>query len=136
MSEENVEAFKRAYAAGTRYDAEAFIAEMHPDVEWHAGLLASLAGEQSAVVRGHDGIRGLIQDFEEVFAESHMEFPDIRDVGDRVVALGVFRNRGKTSGAEIESPIAYVVEFKDGKIIYIRTYFDHRQALEAAGLSE
>ena len=136
MSQENVEAFKRGVEAGTRYDAEALIAEMNPDVEWHAGLLASLAGERAAVVKGHDGIRDLIRDFEEVFAESEMDFPDIRDLGDRVVALGVFRNRGKASGAMPESPIAYVAEFKDGKITHLQTYLDHRQALEAAGLRE
>ena len=37
---------------------------------------------------------------EEAFAESHMEFPEIRDLGDRIVAIGRLRARGRESGAE------------------------------------
>jgi ketosteroid isomerase-like protein len=134
MSQENVETFKRTSEVGPRFDVEALIAEMDPNVEWHAGLLASLAGEQAAVFRGHDGVREMFRDFQDAFAESHMEFPDIRDLGDRVVGLGLFRNRGKASGAEVVSPIAYVVDFRDGKVAHVQTYLDHQQALEAAGL--
>jgi ketosteroid isomerase-like protein len=33
---------------------------------------------------------------------------------------------------EIESPLAYVIDLKDGKAIRVRTYLDPKQALEAA----
>ena len=39
------------------------------------------------------------------------------------------------SRAETESPLAYVIEFKNGKATKINTYLDGVQALEAAGLS-
>ena len=135
MSQENVEAFKRAVEAGNRFDTDALTAELAPDVEWHPAIQA-LAEGGAPVYRRHEGIREMFRDFESVFSEAHMEFPDIRDLGDRVVALGLFRNRGKASGAEVESPIAYVVDFKSGKVVLVRTYLDHNQALEAAGLSE
>lgn len=35
-----------------------------------------------------------------------------------------------------ESPIGYVVDFKNGKAVRYRDYFDPNEALEAAGLSE
>ena len=135
MSVENVAAFKRASEAGTRFDTDALTAELDPDVEWYPALQALVEGG-APVYRGHEGIREMFRDFEGVISENHMEFPDIRDLGDRVVALGIFRNRFKASGAEIESPIAYVVDFKSGKIVLVRTFLDHNQALEAAGLSE
>lgn len=78
----------------------------------------------------------MLEDFYEVFAESEMEFPEIRDLGDRIVAIGHLRNRGQASGVEIESPLAYVIDVKDGKAIRVRTYLDPKQALEAAGLRE
>jgi ketosteroid isomerase-like protein len=56
-------------------------------------------------------------------------------VGDKLVTIGVLRTRGKQSGAATESPLATVVEFKDGKGVRIRTYLDPNEALEAAGLS-
>jgi ketosteroid isomerase-like protein len=31
---------------------------------------------------------------------------------------------------------AYVVEFKAGKVVRVRAYLDHDEALQAAGLSE
>ncbi len=133
MSQENVDAFLRGVEAGNRRDVEALLDELDPEVEWHAAL-AMLGGD--AVYRGHDGVRAFLSDFQEAFAENHMEFDEIRDLGDRVVAIGRFRNRGRASGAEVESPFGYVVEFRNGKVIMVRTYLDTKKALEAAGLRE
>ena len=36
MSEQNIEAFKRAVAATNRGDVEAVLRELHPEVEFHA----------------------------------------------------------------------------------------------------
>jgi ketosteroid isomerase-like protein len=69
-------------------------------------------------------------------SEFHAEYPEIRDLDDRTVAIGNVRARGIASEAEIESPHATVVEYKNGKGFRIRTYLDPREALQAAGLSE
>ena len=102
-------------------------------MEWHPGLPALLGGE-ATVYRGHGGARGLFRDLYEAFAELHLEFSEIRELDDRIVAIGRIRARGRESGAEIESPFAYLVRFKNGKAILIRTYLDPKEALEAAGL--
>jgi ketosteroid isomerase-like protein len=135
MSQENVEAFERAAQAINARDIDGLIAEVHPDVEWHPVMLASLAGS-ATVYRGHDGVRDWIRDVDESFDGTHSEFPDIEDMGDRLVAFGTLRARGKGSGVEVESPIVYVADFKDGKAILVRTYLDRREAMEAAGLEE
>jgi ketosteroid isomerase-like protein len=134
MSEENVEAFKRGFEAANRRDVEGLLAELHPKVEWHAGLSSKLGGD--AVYRGHEGVRAFLHEVWEVLADTRFEFPDIRDAGDQVVALGYFRARGGASGVETETPFGYVIEFKGGKPYRIRSYLDHQEALEAAGLSE
>jgi ketosteroid isomerase-like protein len=135
MSQENVEAFKRAIEAANRQDIEALLEEMHPEVEWHPAMAASMGGE-ATVYRGHEGVRKLLRETYEAFAEIHREFSEIRDLGNRIVAIGRQRTRGKASGAETESPLAYVVEAKNGKAIQVRTYLDPKEALEAVGLSE
>ena len=135
MSRENVEAFKRATEAANRGDLEAALEEFDPGVEWHPALLVSLEGEE-AVYRGHEGIRQLYGDLNELFEKLRWEYSEIRDLGDRVIAIGHFRMRGKGSGAETEAPIGSVVDFKNGKAIQVRTYLDPNEALEAAGLSE
>jgi uncharacterized protein len=133
MSREDVEAFKRAMDAGNRRDVEALLAELDPDVEWHAAL-PMLGGD--AVYRGHDGVRKFLPEVWEVLADTELEFPEIRDAGDQVVALGHFRGRGKGSGVEAATPFGYVVDFRGGKAIRIRSYLDPKEALEAAGLEE
>jgi ketosteroid isomerase-like protein len=135
MSQENVEAFKRGLEAGNRGDVETLLEELDPEVEWHNALLALLRGEQ-AVFRGHDGVREMIRDLNEAFDEIHIEISEIRDLGDRLVAIGRTRARGKGSGVPTETPLALLTEVKNGKTISIRGYLDPKQALEAAGLSE
>ena len=104
-------------------------------MEWHSALHALLGGEQT-VFRGHDGVREMMRDLNEAFGEIRIEMSEIRDLGDRLVAIGHTRTRGRESGAETETPLAFVTEIRNGKTILLRAYLDPKQALEAAGLSE
>src|SRR5688572_3853794 len=101
MSEENVETFQRAAEAFKRGDIEAILGELDPEVEWHPGMAAFLGGELT-VYRGHEGYRELLRDLDEAFAEVDAEFSEIRDLGDRLLAIGHIRTRGKASGAVTE----------------------------------
>ncbi len=135
MSQENVEAFKRAVDAYNRRDAEALLEELDPEVEWHPAL-QTMFGGKATVYRGHEGVRELLRDLDEALAEIHIEFSEIRDLGDQVVAIGRVRTRGKASGAETEAPLGSVADrVRNGKPTRIRTYLDPKEALEAAGLS-
>ena len=135
MSEENVVAFERAVDAFNRRDIEAVLEELDPEVEWHPAFQVLLGGE-ATVYRGHEGYREFIRDSLEVFPEFQVEYSEVRDLGDRLLAIGYLRARGKESGAETESPVGYVVEFKNGKGVRVREYLDPKEALEAAGLEE
>ena len=64
------------------------------------------------------------------------EVSEIRDLGDRIVALGHLRIRGKATGIEADASAGWVVDIRDGRAVQISEYLDHAQALEAAGLSE
>ena len=92
-------------------------------------------GGEATEYRGHDGVREMLGDLYEAFDTIHIEASEIRDLGDRLVAIGRTRARGKASGVETETPLAFVAEFKNGKAISIRGYLDPREAFEAAGLS-
>jgi ketosteroid isomerase-like protein len=135
MSQENVEAFKRLSDANNRRDVGALLAELDPDVEWHSAVLGSMGGD-ATVHRGHAGVRRMLRDLYEAFSEFQVEFTDIRDLGDRVVASGRWITRGGESGAEVTPPLASVVDFKDGKAIRVTSYLDPEEAYEAAGLRE
>ena len=136
MSQENVEAFKRATEAWNRREFEAFLEELDPAVEFHAALEELLGGE-GMVYWGHGGVRKLLfRDFAETFAAVHFEYSEIRDLGDRIVAIGRVRARGGESGVQVESPLGVLVDFRDGKATRVWSTLDPKEALQAAGLSE
>ena len=108
--------------------------ELDPAVEFHA-VLEELLGGEGRVYRGHAGYRDFTRDFDEAFAEAHWEFPDIRDLGDRLLAIGRFRATGH-SGARAEVPLGVVVDYGNGVMTRVWSTLDPREALEAAGLSE
>jgi hypothetical protein len=85
--------------------------EIDPEVEWRGALQALLESE-ATVYRGHDGVRQWVRDIDEALADIRLELPEIRDLGDRIVAIGRLRARGKASGAETESSFGCVVEWK------------------------
>ena len=103
MSHANVEVFRRAFDAINRRDAEALLSELDPEVEWHGAILIAMGGDR-AVYRGHEGVREWLRDVYETLSEFHADYPEIWDLGDRTVAIGVVRGRGTASDAEIESP--------------------------------
>jgi len=135
MSRENVDAFRRAVEAYNRRDVEALVVHAHPDIEWRPAILMKLSGKDT-VYRGHDGVRQLMRDIDDTLAEIHVEFPEVRDLGDQVLAVGRIQTRGKASGIATEAPVGYVADFRNGKFVRVRTYLNPGEALEAAGLEE
>ena len=133
MSEENVESFKRGTEAYNRRDVDALLKTLDPEVEWHSALLIPFGGA-ATVSRGHDGVRELLVEVDEALAEIHLDYSDVRDLGDRVVGIGHIRTRGKQSGAVTEMPFGTVTDMKDGRAIRIWTYLDPDEALQAAGV--
>jgi ketosteroid isomerase-like protein len=135
MSQENVEAFKRADDAFNRGDVEAVLEEIDPEVEFY-DVFGQMLGGEAMVYRGHEGVRDWFGDVSGAFAELHTEYSEIRDLGDRIVAIGHLRARGSESGAAIESPFWTITQWKTGKMTRLRTYLNPKEALEAVGLSE
>ena len=76
----------------------------------------------------------MFHDLFEVLDEIHFAYDDVRDLGDRVIAIGHIRTRGKASGAETRSPYVNVAELRDGKGIRLRGYLDVDEALRDAGV--
>jgi len=131
MSQENVDAIRAAVEAMNRRDIEGVITLMDPEVRFEHRL-AALEGK----FVGLDGVRGWFADLVEHFDAWQIHCPDIRDLGDRVLALGTIHATGRGSGAETGLPLTAVARFSDGRITHFTDFGDKAQALEAAGLSE
>jgi ketosteroid isomerase-like protein len=133
MSQENVEAVRRAFDAFDRGDIEAVLEELDPEVEWHP-LFQVLLGGEAAVYGGHEGFREFQRETNEAFAEQlQVELSELRDLGEQVIAIGRVRGRGRESGAQTETSVVWLIEARNGKAIRVHEYLDPKDALEAAG---
>jgi ketosteroid isomerase-like protein len=131
MSQENVEIVKRSFDAIGRGDVEGLLELYDRDV-----LFLPLTGTQveSGGYRGHAGVRAYFVEVADVWEQLRPYADDIRTVGDNVVVLGGCAVRGRTSGVETDTPMAWVATVRNGKIASHRGYRTNDEALEAAGL--
>ena len=114
-----------------RGDVERSLQLYDPDVVLEVRQV-ELEGEYS----GHDGVRRFFAEFAEEVETFEVQYSDVRDLGDRVLALGTLRTIGRASGIELEGPVAIVASFRDGLCTHLKDYGEWGQALEAAGLQE
>jgi ketosteroid isomerase-like protein len=131
MSQENVDAFRRNLEAFQRGDHDAWIEGFHDNCDF----VPRRAPIQGAY-RGRDALRGFLADNAENFDLFQPAYDDVRDLGDRVLAIGTLRVRGKESGIEVAVPSALVVTYREGKVARFEDFGDKREAFEAVGLSE
>ena len=137
MSQENVDRFREATEAFNRIaaapgaDASGFLRFMDPEIQFEP-VQATLQGSYV----GLDGVGAWLADLAEHYQGGHVHYAEIRDLGDRVLALGTLRVTGMGSGIGIEVPVAVVASFRDGLVTHFKDYGDWDRALKVAGLSE
>jgi ketosteroid isomerase-like protein len=133
MSQENVEIVRRSFEAIADGDVDALLSLYDPAVQF-----LPLTGTQveSGGYRGHRGVRDYFVEAGEIWDEMRPYAEQVQASGDQVVVIGGCAVRGKGSGAVTDSPLAWVVKVRDGKITSHRGFRTADEALEAAGLSE
>jgi ketosteroid isomerase-like protein len=132
MSQENVAVVERAWEAFSRGDLDAFFADVADDVEFEEDPTFPEAG----VFRGREQVTAYIRAFQEQMRDHRFEVEDVRDLGDRVLALVHETARGATSGIDVDQRAAFLYEFRAGLIVRVRAYLDRAEGLEAVGLEE
>jgi len=105
-------------------------------VDEEAVLLAARSAVEGAY-RGHDGLRRFMADNQENFEKFEPDYPEVHDLGDRVLAIGTIHVRGRGSGVETDIPAAGIATFnEDGRLVRWEDVRERHLALEAAGLAE
>jgi len=122
-------AFNRAFTQG---DDDELFELLDPEAEW-IPITAVLEGTR---YKGEDEVRGWIEGIKrewEIFETRPQEYRDLGD--DRVLILGTWRARGRSSGVELDSqPAAWLLQIEGGKITRMQTFTDRARAFEAAGV--
>ena len=137
MSEENVEAFRRGEKALNRsleqrsLDPTLVEELVDPEV-----VFEPLRAPVSGIYRGHQGYRQFFFDTAESFEVFRIHHSELRDLGDRVLAIGTLHIRAREGGVETDVPTAGIATYRDGRLVDWKDFGDRKRALEAAGLSE
>jgi ketosteroid isomerase-like protein len=132
VSKEDVEVVRQLYESVNRDDWDRVAELLDPDVE-QPGTIGGL--EERDLAHGVDGIRQRYARDEEAWGDYRIEPERLIDAGDRVVAFHREYQRGKSSGIELVTETAAVIELKGGRITRIQGYMERAAALQAAGLS-
>ena len=127
MSDENVDLIRRIYDLWFREEsARDLIAE---DVEYVNPSYAVEPGTR----QGRKSF-AIVRDTYEDFSVRVEQFLDTR--GDDVVVLARYTASGRGSGVPLEGEHGYVWTVREGQAVRFQWYQSHREALDAAGISE
>ena len=130
MSQENVEVAKAFYDAYNARNSEALDRLLHPEAD--ITTVSARGGLGGDWRRGTT--RQYFEQLDEAWSGLRIEIEDFREVGERVVALGVARGSGVSSHVEVVSDFAAVLGIRDSRIVLVDSYSNWKDALEAAEL--
>ena len=131
MSEENVEVARRALEYWNRGDLDAFMELIADDA-----VLRPAEGWPERVIYGKDAMRSWFEGFAETVGHETVIEELIDAGGAGVVVRARVHVTGGLSGIETHVRFSQVVIGRKGKAVLIEYFWDHQEALEAAGLSE
>ena len=130
MSHENVEVVKAFFDAYNARSSEAVDRLLHPEAE--ITTLSTRAGMPDHWRRGTT--KRYFERLDEAWTDHRCEIQDYRELGERVVALGVLRGAGMSSHVEVDSDFATVFVVRNSQIVVLDTYDNWKTGLEAVGL--
>jgi ketosteroid isomerase-like protein len=123
--------------AYNRRDLDAVVIGWHPEFEYHPGRQWVEAGLVEPCYRGLEGYRNYVATVDEVWGgENYLKPVKLIDLGARIVVLADGRMRAQASGVPLTEAFAIVSTLKEGRATRHQEYYDHAEALEAAGLRE
>ena len=130
MSQENVELVEAAYTALDRRDLDAFLAVIHPEVEFRS-LIAEAEGQ---TYRGHDGVR----EWWDAVAESLGGLRYALEKAEGFRDRGILRVRivGTIEGVEVPQTMWQAWRVREGLICWWDGFRTEAEALDAVGLRE
>jgi ketosteroid isomerase-like protein len=126
----NLEAFNESG------EIDAAFASADPEIEFEISTQAGRDSADFRVYRGIDEVKAAIREILAAFDGARFEIHDVRDRGDRVVAILELFFRPKGSSAEISTGrFGYVYTFRHGKLVRVQDFTHPADALRAIGLS-
>jgi ketosteroid isomerase-like protein len=132
MSQENVEIVRKAIDAFVHGDLDGAVRDNDSDVEVD---FSRSQGIEAGIYHGHEDVRAFWSRFRDAFDRISVSVDEFIECGEHVVVPNRTCFWGR-EGIEVEAQSAYVVTFRNGRIIEWRLFQTRADALEAVGLAE
>jgi ketosteroid isomerase-like protein len=130
MAEQNIGIVRRYFELVNDRDLDALAALYDPD----AVLYAPRGWPEPGPWRGREAIMQQLRRLLADFGEQTLTIEEIAAHGDWVLTRHVWSVRGDRSGIETEFRNSAAFRLRAGKLIEARYYWEHADALSAAGL--
>ena len=126
MSEENTNIVKEAYACFNRGDISGVLDLLTDDVDWVTPNVegAPFYGQKT----GKEGAMAFFQGLGSTEEPEAFEQNEFIAGGDKVVVLGRWAARVKTTGNRWDTRLVHVFTIRDGKIAAFEEFFDNAAA--------
>jgi len=132
VSQENVEIVRMGYEAWNRGDLDHIRRMIDDSFEWREALEVPGAGTR----RGRAEFDRYLRSFPHFWRQFEFEPVEIRDAGDRVLAVVVERGRSARSDVEVSQLFVHVWTLRAGKAVRLEGFYDKESALRAAELAQ
>ena len=128
-------AIRLGLEAFNRKDLDVAVVGFHPDLEYYPYREFVEAGLAQPCYHGPAGYRAYIEGTYDVWGDGvRLEPTELIDLGDRVVVLADMPMQAQASGIALAERYGSVWTIKGGRVIQVRDFLRHSDALEAAGL--
>jgi ketosteroid isomerase-like protein len=126
ITEELVEQSRDGYRMFRENDP-GFLDRMDPEIEWHVPDTLPGGGD----LHGTMEVLEFLGTTRGLWDEAYPNPEEFLPAGDKLVVLGRWRARARSTGVRVEVPFAHVQQFRDGKLVYFRNYMDAAKALRS-----
>jgi ketosteroid isomerase-like protein len=107
------------YAAGRPRE---LLTHLDPDVEWHPM-------RNGTVCRGHEELGAWARQVQSTWKSVIVVLESMREVPEeRVVAFGRIVAFDHGGDQDVDTPIAWVLQFRDSRVVHARAFGDHADA--------
>ena len=131
MSQENVQVIQGLYEAFGRGDVPAVLGRMDEGVEWNEAENFIYA-DGNPYVGPQAVLEGVFARFGSEWEGFTVTPEEWLDAGERIVVLGTYSGRHKSTGKQVRAQFAHIWSVREGRVVRFQQYTDTKQFADTA----